>query len=1050
MTADPVAALGHALFHEAGDALFLFDPDDDRLLAVNPAAERLTGLTAATLRRRPATGWFRFGADGGSGGDRLRQAGAHSAVFHAQDGFALRTADPGVWIPVDLTVARLHAPPKPLALITARDARPQREGLTRLQLKEAELQHERFLLHALLDHLPDCIYFKDRKSRFIRINAALARLFGLADPAAAVGKTDFDFFTEEHARPAYEDEQELMRTGEPVVGKEEKETWPDGGVRWVSTTKMPLRDDAGRIAGVFGITRDLTERQRAEESLRASEALYHSLVEYLPQNIFRKDRDGRFTFGNSRFCETLGRSPADILGRTDFDFFPADLAEKYRRDDEDVMRTRRMFETVEEHVTPDGSLHYVQVAKSPVFGAAGEVVGTQCIFWDVTDRKRAEEELRQAKAAAESASRAKSEFLAAMSHEIRTPMNGVLGMTELALGTDLTREQHEYLTMAKASAESLLTVINDVLDFSKIEARRLELDAVNFVVRDCVEDVLRSLALRAQEKGLELAGRVAPDVPEALCGDPGRLRQVLLNLVGNAVKFTERGEVVVHVEMQNAEGGVQNEETSDSTLHSALCLLHFSVCDTGIGIPAEKQTVIFEAFSQADRSTTRRYGGTGLGLTISAQLAAMMGGRVWVESELGRGSTFHVTARLRPATGAARPAPAPPERLRGLRALIVDDNATNRRILEEVLSQWGLRPMAVDGATTALAAMSAAAAAGAAFPLVLLDGHMPDLDGFALAQRIRDDPVLSSSVLVMLTSAGQPEDVDLCRRLGLQAYLVKPIKQSELLQTLLVALGEAPAPATTEAGKRRDARSLRVLLAEDNVVNQELVRRLLEKRGHRVAVVGDGRRALAALEAERFDAALLDLQMPELDGLETAAQVRRREGEAGRPRLPLIALTAAAMKGDRERCLAAGMDGYVAKPIRAGELFAALEEMAPPLESPPAAAGAVLDAAAALAHVDGDRDLLRTLVEVFWETVPGQLQELHTAAASGDAAALRRLAHTIRGAVGTFGAAAAAEAAAQLEAMARSGVLTGASEACAALDDEIERLRPALATLAGS
>jgi PAS domain S-box-containing protein len=1325
MTTETIDDLGRALFLEAGDALFLLEPDADLLLDVNPTAERLTGFPRADMLKRPATYWFRFGGPN-KGGDRLLQAAGRSGVFHAQDGFVLRTSRDGVWVPVNLTIARLHVQPKTLALITARDVREQRETLVRLQQKESELrriltsvsdclwsaeeetpgrwvfrylspvvariagrppqefpslaqwravvhpddrprwdaalarlrggtpsqeeyrvvrpdgsvrwvrdsvsptpadggpprldgvltdltdrkraegalEHERHLLHALLDHSPDNIYFKDRESRFIRINAALARRFGLSDPAEAVGKTDFDFFSEEHARPAFEDEQEILRTGRPLVGKEEKETWADGRVCWVSSTKLPLRDEAGRIVGTFGISRDHTERRQTEESLRDSEALYHSLVEHLPQNIFRKDVEGRFTFGNRRFCAALGRPLGEILGKTDFDFFPRDLAEKYRADDAGVMRTGKIFETVEEHVTADGARLYVQVVKTPLYDGDGEVAGTQCIFWDVTEskvaaeelkkakeaaeagerrtrlivdaahdayiamdaagavidwnrqaeatfgwpredaagrplheliipprhreahckglqhflrtgegpvlsrrielpalhrdgrefpveltispvrvagghvfsaflhdiseRKRAEEELRRAKEAADEANRAKSEFLANMSHEIRTPMNGVLGMTELALGTELTREQREYLTMARASAESLLTVINDILDFSKIEARKLQLESVDFAVRDCVDDVMKALALRAQQKGLELACRVAPDVPEAVNGDPGRLRQVLVNLVGNAVKFTEKGEVVLEVKRQTTEDTGRTEKenlvsssSSVSFVSSVVCL-EFHVRDTGIGIPPEKQAAIFEAFSQVDHSTTRKYGGTGLGLTISAQLAAMMGGRLQVESEPGRGSTFHFTARFRPPyADAAPPAAARPALLHGLAVLVVDDNATNRRILEEVLTQWRMRPTVVGGAAAALGALHAAAAAGEPFPLVLLDGHMPEMDGFELAGRIQARPELAAAAVVMLTSAGQPEDVERCRRLGVRAYLVKPIKQSELLEMLLAVMGGGPARrrADSAAGVRPALRPLRVLVAEDSPVNQVLVQRMLEKHGHTATVVGDGRQALAALEAGRFDAVLMDVQMPEMDGLEAAAHVRRREQQTG-GRLPLIALTAYAMKGDRERCLAAGMDGYVSKPIRADELFAALEAAVPPAaEGEPAAAPAppapppppetepVFDEAAALARVDGDRDLLKTLVELFFETCPEQLTQLRAAVAAGDAATVRRLAHTIKGAVGTFGAGPAVEAAARLETMAREGTLGGAEEARAALDAAVERLKPALAAL---
>ena len=665
---------------------------------------------------------------------------------------------------------------------------------------------------------------------------------------------------------------------------------------------------------------EVNERVRAEDALYEERRIMRALIDNVPDFIYVKDVQSRYLVVNASLARALGaKSPAEALGKTVFDFYPTELAEHYLQDDQEVMRTKQaLFNREEECRNEKGDKIFLLTTKVPLIGSSGESAGLAGIGRDITERHEVEREMQRARKGAEAASRAKSEFLANMSHEIRTPLNGIMGMTELVLDTELTPEQREYLETVKMSSDSLLTVINDILDFSKIEAGKIDLEIADFNLRDCLEATLKTLALRSDEKGLELLCEIAPEVPDLMQGDTSRLRQILINLVSNAIKFTEEGEVAVrvHLEAQNGNSGS----------------LGFTVSDTGIGIPLEKQKLIFDPFSQADTSTTRRYGGTGLGLTISMRLVTMMGGKMWLESQPGKGARFHFTLPFRSSGKTAKIGSiAHPEILGGVKVLVADDNPTNRRILEGMLKRWDMKSKCVESGEAALAELLAGRDAAAPYRLILTDMHMPGMDGFALIEQIRQRPELATAVIMMLTSAGHRGDANRCRELGVSAYLLKPIRQSELREAIARVLG-APAlagaiPLVTRYSlqdARDPAEVLHILVAEDNFVNQRLATRLLEKRGHRVAVAANGCEALKALGEASYDLVLMDVQMPVMDGMEATAKLREMEKLTGRHQ-PVVAMTAHAMKGDQELCFAAGMDGYLTKPIHRQELDEVLE-----------------------------------------------------------------------------------------------------------------------------
>ncbi len=903
-----------------------------------------------------------------------------------------------------------------------------------------ELTRDRYLLNTLVESVPDAVFFKDREGRFVRVNRAMAEDAGIEDPADFIGKTDAQIWSGELAMEADQDERRILETGIPIFNKEEQPIARGGKPRWVLVTKMPYRDESGQIIGTFGVAREITEQKLAEKKLRESEARFRLLVEHAPDAMVMLDVDaGRFADANAHAEKLFGLPKKEIVKRHPVSLSPPfqpggiPSEELAREMIESALAGERMvFDWVHRNAAGTDIPCEVRLVPLP----SGKRKLLQASITDITRRKQAEQELtdardaaqlanrelRRARDTAEEANRAKNDFLANMSHEIRTPMNAVIGMTELVLDTQLDATQREYLSTVAESADSLMSIINQVLDFSKIEAGKLELENCDFDLREEIGKTLKSLGLRAHAKNIELAWHVDPKAPQWLYGDAARLRQMLINLIGNAIKFTENGDVFVDVHSQiDVDRNVQ---------------LRFSVRDSGIGIPHDKIDSIFSAFEQVDTSTTREYGGTGLGLAITARIAEAMGGRIWVESVLGSGSTFYFTVVM--SVSKEDHQILGHSELRDVPVLVVDEKKSSRGILVELLSGEGMRVDAVGSGAAAIEFLRRQVANDLPLPLLVGDLQAAEMNGFMLVDQIRQDDALREIQVILLTS-GRRRDFERCEALNVHCHLIKPVKHSELLRAISAAVGsdrgEADsARADLEKSQIDQLPPLKILLAEDGKTNQTMAVGLLSKWGHTVEVAENGEEAVERWQRGSFDIILMDVQMPILDGFAATRRIRELERDRG-TRVPIVAMTAHAMKGDRQRCLDAGMDDYVSKPVRRSELIGALyrlymdshparqraaESNGSGLETRPPAvqAAAVIDWSAALAMLGGDREFHYSLLDSAIIEINDLKIKLEQALKTNNGLAARRLAHTIQGAARAVAAVRTTEAASAVEAAA--------------------------------
>ena len=862
---------------------------------------------------------------------------------------------------------------------------------------------------ALAENMPLSLLVKDTSGKILFANKAYLEFSGRS-LEKIVGKSDYEFVSEKLATKYRNADAEVISTkkAQSSFGRHKSKT---GDILLVEYRRIPICDDEGNVIAIHFLCWDVTQQRDTETALAHERFLFSSLLEHSPDRIYFKDLESKFTRVSNSLARKFDCETVDVIGKTDADFFDDEFAARTRNDEQQIIDTGdSIVSKLEEEHNTDQPNTWCSTTKVLLQDHNGNIFGTFGISRDTTELMDSRRKLQKALALADGASRAKSEFVANMSHEIRTPMNGIIGMARLLSETPLDSDQAEYASMISQASESLMGLLNDILDFSKIEAGKLELDQIPFNLSDSVGKTTQSLASKAMEKDLELACRISPALPERLIGDPSRLRQIIVNLVGNAIKFTDHGEILVEVDSQTYD---------DSSVE-----LHFSVKDTGIGIPAAKQELIFDEFSQADSSTTRRFGGTGLGLTICKQLVGLMKGKIWVESQVGVGTTFHFSANFPVAENQPSTSTFKLESLRGIRTLVVDDNQTNRRIVEEMLKSWELSPQVVDGGVAAITEMQNATKRGLPYQLVLLDCMMPGMDGFSVAELVSGNPVFSNPTIIMISSAAGLGDAMRCKDAGISHYMTKPVIKSELFDVIIDALGtehakEEPAHVgdQTRIEDLKPARPLHILAVEDDEISQRVAVGYLEQAGHRVTLARTGREAISIIDSlgdrnnESFDLILMDVQMPDMDGIKTTTVIREREKKTGN-RIPIIAATAVAMAGDRERCLAAGMDAYIAKPIQIEILVDTIEAQtgiakqanATPRSVPELEPESVYEAEAklvdfekSLARVPGGVQGLIKTHRIFIRECSRLISELEAAVAKSNFDTIKRATHSIRG-----------------------------------------------------